>query len=317
MTRRYISELKLGEQVDAVFRLHTREIRPYGNGKLSIQAQLADKSGTIPAVMWDASPGQIESFGKEGLLRIQGVVGQYKNSPQLEIKNFSREELFFNLEELFPWTKEDLRALQSELEGIVNGLTDPFISQLLKLFLRDEEFMRKFSLGPASVSYHHAYLGGLLEHSVAVARLALRASSLYPTLDRDLLVAGAVLHDVGKLRELSYHTSFYYTDHGRLVGHIVSGVLMVEEKANQIKGFPQERLDLLRHIILSHHGETDTNTPRLPMTAEALAVHYLDNLDAKLQGYQRAIAEDKDPESRWTAKTQKMFGDVYLYKKGK
>ncbi|MFN3466823.1 MAG: 3'-5' exoribonuclease YhaM family protein [Candidatus Brocadiales bacterium] len=315
MVRRYISELRIGEQVDAVFRLHSREIRPYGNGKLSIQAQLADKSGTLPAVMWDASPGQIESFGKEGLLRVQGVVSQYKNSPQLEIKNFSREELPFNLEELFPWTKEDVRALQSELEGIVNSLTDPFISPLLKLFLRDEDFMRKFSLNPASTSYHHAYLGGLLEHTVAVARLALQISKSYPILDRDLLVAGAILHDIGKLRELSYQNSFHYTDHGRLVGHLVSGVLMVEEKAAQIKGFLQERLDLIRHIILSHHGETDSNSPRLPMTAEAIAIHYLDNLDAKLQGYQRALAEDKDPESLWTTR-QKMFGDVHLYKKG-
>lgn len=315
MTRRYILELKPGEQVDEVFRLNGREIRPYGNGKLSIQAQLADKTGALPAVLWDASPGQIETFGKEGLLRVQGVVGQYKNAPQLEIKNFSREELFFNLEELFPWTKEDVRALQSELEGIVNSLTDPLISQLLKLFLRDEEFMRRLSMGPASVSYHHAYLGGLLEHTVSVARLALQISKLYPTLDVDLLVAGAILHDIGKLRELSYQSSFYYTDHGRLVGHLVSGVLMLEEKATQIKGFPQERLDLLRHIILSHHGETDSNSPRLPMTAEAIAVHYLDNLDAKLQGYQRAMAEDRDPESRWTD-YQKMFG-TWLYKKGK
>jgi len=315
MVRRCISEFRLGEQVDTVFRLNSREIRPYGNGKLSIQAQLADKSGTLPAVMWDVSQGQIDSFGKEGLLRVQGVVGQYKNATQLEIKNFSREELFFNLEDLFPWSKEDPRVLQSELEDIVNGLTDPYISQLLKLFLRDEEFVRKLCIGPASTSYHHAYLGGLLEHTVAVARLALQTSKLYPILDRDLLVAGAILHDIGKLRELSYQSGFSYTDHGRLVGHLISGVLMVEEKAIQIKGFPQERLDLLRHIILSHHGETDYNSPRLPMMAEALAVHHLDNLDAKLQGYQRAVAEDRDPESHWTAR-QKMFGDIHLYKKG-
>jgi 3'-5' exoribonuclease len=312
--RKYISELKPGEQVDGVFRLNNREISSDKNGKAYIRAQLADKTGNLPAVMWDVSQRQIESFGKEGILRIQGVVGEYDKAFQLKIQNFSREELFFNLEELFPWTKEDVRALQSELEGVVNGLTDPFISQLLQLFLRDEEFMRKFSLAPASMSYHHAYLGGLLEHTVAVARLALQTSKFYPILDRDLLVAGAILHDIGKLRELSYQSSFYYTDHGRLVGHLVSGVLMLEEKAAQMKGFPQERLDLLRHIILSHHGEVDSNSPRVPMTAEALAVHHLDNLDAKLQGYQRALAEDKDPESRWTD-YQKMFG-TYLYKKG-
>ncbi|HHT9154158.1 MAG TPA: hypothetical protein ACFYEM_11625, partial [Candidatus Hypogeohydataceae bacterium YC40] len=133
MVRRYISELRPGEQVDAVFRLHSREVRSYGNGKLSIRAQLADKSGSLPAVLWDANPEQIESFGKEGLLRIKGVVGEYEKTIQLKILDFSREELFFNLEELFPWTKEDVKALKSELEGIVNSLTDPFISQLLKL----------------------------------------------------------------------------------------------------------------------------------------------------------------------------------------
>ncbi len=315
MGRRYISELKPGEQVDAVFRLHSREIRPYGNGKLSIQAQLADKSGTLSAVMWDANPEQIESFGKEGMLRVQGVISLYKNAPQLEIKTFSREELFFNLEELFPQSKADTKKLQSELKEIINGITDPFISQLLKLFLSDDDFMHRLSLSPASMSYHHAYLGGLLEHIVSVARLATQAAKLYPGLDRDLLVAGALLHDIGKLRELSYHSSFYYTDHGRLVGHLVSGVLMLEEKATQIKGFPQERLDLLRHIILSHHGEVDPTSPRVPMTAEALTIHYLDNLDAKLQGYQRAVEEDRDPESRWTD-FQKMFG-TWLYKGSK
>lgn len=313
MGRMFINQLKVGGKVDEVFLLKSREVRSYGNGKLYIQAQLADKTGTIVAVMWDVDSTQIESFGTDGFLRVQGQIKEYKNKLQLDIKSFSRELIPPSLEELLPSSERDVGELRKELEEIVDSVKDPHLSELLRSFLADEDISRGLRSCPASIMYHHAYLGGLLDHTVCVTKLAMKVADHYrPLLDRDLLVTGMILHDIGKLRELSHQGGFQYTDQGRLVGHIVTGVLMVEEKAATIKDFPAELLDLLRHIILSHHGDADTNSPRTPMTAEALAVHYLDNLDAKLQGFSRVVAEDRDPDSHWTG-YHKMFGTM-LYK---
>ncbi len=313
MGRMFINQLKVGGKVDEVFLLKSREVRSYGNGKLYIQAQLADKTGTIVAVMWDVDSTQIESFGTDGFLRVQGQIKEYKNKLQLDIKSFSRELIPPSLEELLPSSERDVGELRKELEEIVDSVKDPHLSELLRSFLADEDISRGLRSCPASIMYHHAYLGGLLDHTVCVTKLAMKVADHYrPLLDRDLLVTGMILHDIGKLRELSHQGGFQYTDQGRLVGHIVTGVLMVEEKAATIKDFPAELLDLLRHIILSHHGDADTNSPRTPMTAEALAVHYLDNLDAKLQGFSRVVAEDRDPDSHWTG-FHKMFGTM-LYK---
>lgn len=312
MGRRFINELKEGDMVDDVFLLQGREVKIDRNNKSYIQAKLADKSGTIAAKVWDVSSSQIESFGKEGPLRVKGVVGLYNNSLQLTIKDFSREDSYDRLEELFPCSERDVKELKEELVEIIGTIGHPHLARLLRLFLADEEFMQRLSLSPASVKYHHAYLGGLLEHTVSIARLAIEAARHYSVLNRDLLLTGAILHDIGKTRELSYKGGFQYTDEGGLVGHIVMGALMVEEKAVQIKDFPGELLDLVKHIILGHHGDTDPNSPRIPATAEALAVHYLDNLDAKLQAFARAVAEDRDPHSNWT-EFQKIF-DSRLYK---
>ncbi|MEE9515337.1 MAG: HD domain-containing protein [Candidatus Brocadiales bacterium] len=313
MGRTFINQLKPGNKVDEVLVLKSKEVRSYGNGKNSIRAELADRTGSIAAVMWDVSADQIESFGTDGFLRVQGEVGEYKNKPQLKITSFSQELIPPNMEELFPSTQKDVGQLWKELEEIVGAVKNPHLSKLLKSFLEDEDVSRRLSQCPASVTYHHAFLGGLLDHVVSVTGLAMKVADHYPhLLDKDLMITGMVLHDIGKTRELSYKSGFQYTDHGRLVGHIVGGVLMVEEKAAGIKGFPAELLDQVRHIILSHHGEVDSNSPRLPMTAEALAIHYLDNLDAKLQGFSRVVAENPDPESNWTA-YHRMFGTM-LYK---
>lgn len=316
MGRTFINQLKTGDKVDEVFLLKSKDVKPYGEGKSSIHAQLADKTGTLVAVMWDVNTAQIESFGADGFLRVRGQISEYKNKQQLTIKDFSRELIPPSLEELFPSSEKDVRELKKELEDIVGSVNDRYLSELLRQFLADDDISRRLSMCPASVGYHHAYLGGLLDHIVSVTKLAMKVADHYQRiLNRDLLITGMILHDIGKLRELSYQDGFKYTDQGRLVGHIVTGVLMVEEKAAKIKGFPPEQLDLLKHIILSHHGDVDTNSPRVPMTAEALAVHYLDNMDAKLQGFSRTVAEDQSPDSRWTG-FQKMFGTA-LYKGGK
>lgn len=316
MGRTFINQLKVGDKVDQSFLLRSREVRSYGSEKLYIQAELGDKTGFITSVMWDVNSTQIGSFGTDGFLRVRGLVKEYRNKLQLDIKGFERELIPPDLAEFFPSSEKDVKELKKELDGIIDSVKDPHLSRLLKSFMADEEISQALNSCPASVTYHHAYLGGLLDHIVSVTKLAMKVADHYHTiLNKDMIITGMILHDIGKLRELSYKGGFRYTDHGRLVGHIVSGVLMVEEKAAGIEGFPDELLDQVRHIILSHHGEVDTNSPRLPMTAEAVAIHFLDNLDAKLQGFSRIVAESQDPDSNWTG-YHKMFGTM-LYKGGK
>ncbi|HJO56039.1 MAG TPA: HD domain-containing protein, partial [Candidatus Scalindua sp.] len=168
------------------------------------------------------------------------------------------------------------------------------------LFFNDKDFCGGFCSAPAAVQYHHAFLGGLLEHTLSVAKLGSNIAPLYPSLNKDLLICGIILHDIGKISELCYEKSFHYSDEGQLIGHLISGVLMVEEKAKQIDDFPKTLLDLLRHLILSHHGEYEWGSPKLPMTLEALVLHYLDNIDAKIHAFDKAISSDKDSSDNWT-----------------
>jgi 3'-5' exoribonuclease len=201
----------------------------------------------------------------------------------------------------------------SELKQIAGSIKQPYLLKLLKLFFSDKDFCRDFCSAPAAVQYHHAFLGGVLEHTLSVAKLGEKIAPLYPDLNKDLLICGIILHDIGKISELSYEKNFQYSDEGQLVGHLISGVLMVEEKAKQIDGFPKTLLDLLRHLILSHHGEYEWGSPKLPMTVEALALHYLDNIDAKIHAFNKAITNDKDSSNNWTG-YNKMF-DRRLFKK--
>ncbi len=188
----------------------------------------------------------------------------------------------------------------AELKQIAGSIKQSHLKSLLNLFFNDKDFCRGFCSAPAAVQYHHAFLGGLLEHTLSVAKLGSNIAPLYPSLSRDLLICGIILHDIGKISELCYEKSFHYSDEGQLIGHLISGVLMVEEKAKQIDDFPKTLLDLLRHLILSHHGEYEWGSPKLPMTLEALVLHYLDNIDAKIHAFDKAISSDKDSSDNWT-----------------
>ena len=210
-----------------------------------------------------------------------------------------------NLSDFLPHTEHDVSKLLERLRSILLRLGNPHCAPLVECFLMDEEFLHDFSHAPAGVRNHHAYVGGLLEHVVTLLDAADRLLPLYPELDRDLLLAGVFLHDIGKVRELSYGKAFGYTDEGQLVGHLVIGVEMLNEKTKQVpdltgEPFPDELLLRLKHLIVSHHGSYEFGSPKLPMTAEAIALHHLDNFDAKVHSFTRDIREDPNPTSAWT-----------------
>jgi 3'-5' exoribonuclease len=314
MSRKFISQLNGGTTIDEIFLVQNKDLRTTKTGSLYIQAQLSDRTGLIDARMWDASTPFFESLGNDTFLRIKGRTEVYQNKIQLIMKHISKtSQEDIKLEDYLPSTDKDVNEMFSELKNIIGSIKQPFLQKLLNLFLSDKDFCRDFCSAPAAVRYHHAFLGGLLEHTLSVAKLGDKIAPLYPNINRDLLVCGIILHDIGKISELCYEKNFNYTDEGHLIGHLISGVLIVEEKAKQIDNFPKTLLDLLRHMILSHHGEYEWGSPKLPTTLEALALHYLDNIDAKIHAFDKAISEDKDPGDNWTV-YNKMF-ERKLFKK--
>jgi 3'-5' exoribonuclease len=314
MPRKFISQLNGGTTIDEIFLVQNKDLRTTKNGSLYIQTQLSDRTGMIDARMWDASTPFFESLGNDTFLRIKGRTEIYQNKIQLIIKHISKtNQEDIKLEDYLPGTEQDVNKMFSELKQIVSSIKQPHLKNLLNLFFSDKDFCRGFCSAPAAVQYHHAFLGGLLEHTLSVAKLGDTIAPLYPELNRDLLICGIILHDIGKISELCYEKNFHYSDEGQLIGHLISGVLMVEEKAKQIDDFPKTLLDLLRHLILSHHGEYEWGSPKLPMTLEAITLHYLDNIDAKIHAFNKAISGDKDPSDNWT-NYNKMF-ERKLFKK--
>lgn len=296
-----VAELKPGQEVDQVFLIRGKQLRQARNGSLYFQAELCDSTGSIPARMWDASEVLLEALGETNFVRVRGRVEVYRDQPQLilaSIRPAPQDEI--DLERFLPHSPRDPDERLARLMDLIESIQNPHLRALLKAFFGDAGFVERFKRCPAAVSYHHATIGGLIEHTTSVAELADLVCRQYPQLNRDILLAGAILHDIGKVRELAYEEAFSYTVHGELVGHVVSGVLMVEDKVQTLPDFPEDLLDELRHIILSHHGEYEFGSPKLPMTREALALHYLDNIDAKVEAVTRALEAENVGDEDWT-----------------
>ncbi len=313
MARKFVSKLKSGDVVDQVFLVQKRELKTTRNGKSYIQAQFADCTGTIVGRMWDATEALFQSFDDNDFVKIRGTLDTYQNNLQLIFKGVSKvDPSTVNLEDFLPRTQKDVGKMLQELKDMITSINNPHLKKLLNLFLEDADFCKDLCSAPAAVEYHHAFIGGLLEHTLSLANAGMKIVDCYPVLNRDLLLTGIILHDIGKTKELAYERSFQYTDKGQLVGHLIIGSMMVEEKAKQITDFPRDLLTVLQHLILSHHGEYQFGSPRLPQTAEAVALHYLDNLDAKMFAFEKAVKDSKDPSSNWTERV-KMF-DRRLFK---
>lgn len=314
MPRKYIANLKSGELIEDIFLVLKKEVRETREKKPYLNLQLADKSGFIDAKKWDAAPQICKCFNKDEFIKIKGSVETFNGSLQIKITEINPvADTQVQMGEFVPCTERDIPEMMNELKQIIKTIQDPYLSKLLHAFFSDESFCKIFSTAPAATQYHHAFLGGLLEHVLSVAKLAMSFSTHYPIIKRDLLITGVILHDIGKIRELSCDRSFQYTDEGQLTGHLISGILMINEKTMEIDGFPPDLRNVIFHLILSHHGEYEWGSPVKPGTPEAIALHHLDNLDAKVHAATKAINEHKDTNSSWTEYI-KMF-ERKLYKK--
>jgi 3'-5' exoribonuclease len=306
MTRRYVNQLANGDSVDDAFLVADKQLRANRQGNLYLHLELRDKTGTVGARLWNATENLARQFEPGDYLHVRGKTQVFQGSLQIILTNL--EVLPANQiepEEFLPQSSQNVTKLLARLREVLLAMGNPQLRALVECFLIDDVFVRKFTTAPAGIKNHHAYQGGLLEHVVSLLNVADRISDLYPEIDRDILLTGIFLHDIGKVDELSYERAFGYTDLGQLVGHLVMGVEMLGEKverSSELTGeaFPAELLLRLKHMIVSHHGTHEFGSPKLPMTLEAIALHYLDNLDAKIHTFSREIRDDPSRDSSWT-----------------
>jgi len=306
MSRRFISQLGEHEAVDEVFVASEKQLRTNRNGNLYLQLRLADRTGSLNAMMWNANDVLYGAFENGDYLRVKGTTQFYNGALQMIVNQFDCEDPNkVNETDFLTLTSDDTERLTLRLGEMLRSAKDFHLRNLAECFLMDEAFMSNLTAAPAGVKKHHAYRGGLLEHLVNMMELVQVVAPLYPDIDADLLLMGAFLHDIGKTEELTYERDLAYSDAGQLLGHVVMAVGMVDRKvteAARLSGepFPEELSLRLKHMILSHHGQYEFGSPKLPMTLEAIALHLLDNLDARLASVGQLMREDANTESNWT-----------------
>jgi 3'-5' exoribonuclease len=306
MQRRFVNQLGHQETIDQVFLASQKQLRPNRNGNLYLQVELSDRSGSLAARMWNAADADYRSFEDGDFVRVEGSTQIYQGGLQMIATSICRarpDEI--DLADFMQLSPAEIDRLAARLAELLRGMRDPHLRNLAECFLADEEFMRRFTRTPAGVKNHHAYPGGLLEHVVNLMEIAARIADRYPAIDPDLLRIGAFLHDMGKIEELSSERGFAYTDAGQMLGHIVLAITILDQKlheAEKLSGeeIPAETKLRLKHMVISHHGEYEFGAPKLPMTLEAIALHYLDNLDAKIHHFQQLLRDDANLDSAWT-----------------
>jgi 3'-5' exoribonuclease len=307
------SEIKDRDAVNAVFLVKDKVMAMAKNGKPYMNLRLMDKSGDIEAKLWDNTEVLDKEFEKDDFVKVRGKASVYMNKMQVVIAEIARvpvEEV--TLADFLPVSPRDVSEMKQEFTETVSALGNPHLKCLMEAFLSDEPFMTQYCQAPAAKGMHHVYLGGLLEHSLALVKLVKKIAPLYGGLNVDLLVVGALLHDVGKIYEMSFERAIDYTDAGKLLGHITIGVELVDEKIRLVEGFPRELAMLLKHMLLSHHGLYEYGSPKRPKTVEATILNYLDDLDSKINGIRAHIAKEKVSTSRWTAHHR--LYDRYFFK---
>ena len=298
----FVNDIQERDWVESPFLVRDKIMAMAKNGKPYMTLKLVDRTGEVEGRVWDRVDEFNDCFDRDDFILIKGKASVYLGKMQLVIQDIERlPDSSVVLADFLPVSSRDRTLMVQELRDKVGSLANPFLKSLMESFLGDDDFLTAYSSAPAAKSMHHVYLGGLLEHSLAVSELADDISQRYPDIDRDLLVVGALLHDIGKISELRYARSFDYTDEGKLLGHIVMGVEMIEDKIRQIESFPRPLAMLLKHLLLSHHGQYEYGSPKRPKTLEAVVLNFIDDLDAKINGVRTHIEKEQDSGNSWTS----------------
>lgn len=298
----YIGTLTPNEVVTAHFLVLSKEIRQKRTGEAYLTLHLADRTGEVEAKMWDNVAEVMNTFERDDFVKVKGLMQVYQNRTQFTVHKLRRlEEHEVDLADYFPCSERDPEEMWAELRGIIAGVENRHVRALLNAVFEDDELARRYKVAPAAKSIHHACRGGLLEHVLSLCALCRTISGHYKNLDIDLLVAGAILHDIGKVEELEYARSFGYSADGQLLGHIVIGLRIVGSKLERISDFPPKLRALIEHMIISHHGELEFGSPKVPIFPEALLLHHLDNLDSKMDAMRNALRRGQLVEGDFTA----------------
>jgi len=297
----FVTDLNSEQSITTFFLVREKEIRNTREGKPYLRLELGDRSGTIEARMWDQFDVAVKDIGRDDFVKVSARVEIYRNKPQLALQQLrlaKPEEV--DLADFLPHTKEDVAKLYAQLLEYAGSIANPWLKKLVTGIISDPGIAAKYQRAPAAKVMHHAYLGGLLEHVIGLCGLAKQIAAHYPELDVDLLLTAAMLHDVGKLEELCYERAIGYTVEGQLLGHIVMELETVSKAMDAIEGFPPNLKAVVQHLLISHHGQYEFGSPKLPMVREALVFHYMDDLDSKLAAVRAALAVDSG-EPEWSA----------------
>jgi len=302
MKEHFVIDLRPDVHVRTTFLLLTRERKMARTGSAYLDLELRDSSGMIRGKLWECDRHVLD-FEVEDIVEVEGVVEDFQGTPQIRVRKIVKcSGGSVDLLDYLPRSRRDPAEMYAALLERVRRMPEGPLRELVLAVLEDPSIAEKYQRAPAAMSYHHAYLGGLLEHVLSLVQLGDQLCDHYDFLRRDLLLAGLVLHDLGKIEELSFACGFRYSTRGQLLGHISIGLEMVQEKARQISGFPTELKSQLEHLILAHHGKLEFGSPKEPMFPEALVVHFLDEIDSKLEAMRAQYASDQDRPGDWTAR---------------
>ena len=309
-----IANFEPGENFeDRVFMVSQKDLRTTNNGSMYIHMVFMDQSGQVVARIWQANQQMYNIIPEGGFISMRGRVESYKGNLQVigeAIRPLKKDDV--DLSRFLPHTRFDVETMWQRLLEILRTVENPHVLKVIKAFVTDEAIITGFKKAPAAITNHHAYIGGLLEHTVGLLELANRifgdgkgVNSLFPGVSRDLILAGLLMHDIGKITELSYDTNFSYSTSGQLIGHITQAAIWLDRKVTAIEAesgeaFPEDIRNVLTHIIVAHHGSYEFGSPKLPSCPEAIAVHYIDNLDAKLNMALANMRDSRDEDSDWT-----------------
>jgi 3'-5' exoribonuclease len=297
----YVNELEPNKIVTTSFLVQSKEIRQKKSGELYLSLMLGDRTGDVDAKMWDNVAEVIDEFEKDDFVRVKGLTQVFHNRPQLTIHKLRRmDDSEIEFADYFPSSARDPEEMWAELRGVVAGIGNAHLKALLEALLNDGDVAQRYRRAPAAKTIHHAFLGGLIEHVLSLCALAKLAADHYPHVDRDLLLTGVVLHDIGKIYELNYERGISYSTDGQLIGHIDIAMRMVADKLHGLPDFPPRLRSLVEHMILSHHGRLEFGSAKVPQFPEALLLHYLDDMDSKMESMRAMIANDRQVEGCFT-----------------
>jgi 3'-5' exoribonuclease len=298
----YIAEAARFENqvITSSFVVVSKQAKPKKSGELYLALTLADRTGHMEAKMWDNVADHINCFEQDDFIKVRGLINKFNGRFQLTLhKVRSLQDSEVEFDDYLPRTTKDVNALWRTVGEFVAGMNDPHLKALLQAFMADPQIELAYKNAPAAKSLHHAFIGGLLDHVVSLFQLCDLACRNYPAMiNRDLLLTGAFLHDIGKVHELTFARSFTYTTRGQLLGHMIIELEMLQQKLALLPGFPAEYKTLIEHLIISHHGKYEFGSPKMPMFPEALMLHYLDDLDSKMEAMRAHF--QREPDAEWT-----------------